>query len=224
QILWDGVDLRELDVDEMRRRLAVVLQDFMEYELSAGENIGLGDVDRMADAAAVTRAAGLAGVHPTVAALPHGYDTLLTRMFVDLSTDDEPAATSGTDDAGGGRDHGTPAGVTLSGGQWQKLSLARMFMRADPDLVVLDEPNASLDADAEHDLIDRFRGTLRGRTGVLISHRLNTVLLADRVVVLDGGRVVEVGDHHTLMRQDGIYARMFRRQADSYAAPPEKAR
>jgi ATP-binding cassette subfamily B protein len=129
-------------------------------------------------------------------------------MFADLSPEPD-------DDADGG----TGTGVTLSGGQWQKISLARMFMRADPDLVILDEPNAALDADAEHEVICRFRDTLRDRTAVLISHRLNTVLLADRIVVLDQGRVTEAGDHDALLRHDGTYARMFRRQAGSYATP-----
>jgi ATP-binding cassette subfamily B protein len=210
-ILWDGVDLRDLDTDQLRRRLSVVLQDFMEYELAAGENIGLGDLERMDDRSAVAAAAALADVHETVARLPDGYDTLLTRMYAEMpdGPDDDP-------DAGGG------TGVTLSGGQWQKISLARMFMRPDPDLVVLDEPNSALDADAEHEIIKRFRDTLRDRTAVLISHRLNTVLLADRIVVLDGGRVTEAGDHDALLRHDGTYARMFRRQAGSYATPALK--
>ncbi len=208
QILWDGVDLRDLDLDQLRRRLSVVLQDFMEYELAAGENIGLGDVGRMHDRDAVAAAAALADVHDTVARLPDGYDTLLTRMFAEVpdGPDDDPGGGPGT-------------GVTLSGGQWQKISLARMFMRTDPDLVVLDEPNAALDADAEHEVISRFRDTLRGRTSVLISHRLNTVLLADRIVVLERGRVTEAGDHDALVDHDGTYARMFRRQAGSYATP-----
>ncbi len=208
QILWDGVDVRDLDLDQLRRRLSVVLQDFMEYELAAGENIGLGDVERMEDRSAVAAAAALADVHETVARLPDGYDTLLTRMFAEMpdGSDDDTDAGAGT-------------GVTLSGGQWQKISLARMFMRADPDLVVLDEPNSALDADAEHEVIRRFRDTLRDRTAVLISHRLNTVLLADRIVVLDRGRVTEAGDHDALVRHGGTYARMFRRQAGSYAAP-----
>lgn len=212
RITWDGVDLRDLDLDQLRRRLSVVLQDFMEYELGAGENIGLGDVDRMDDRAAVAEAASLAGVHETVTRLPDGYDTLLTRMFADLGEQDDPDAEAG------------PAtGVTLSGGQWQKISLARMFMRTDPDLVILDEPNSALDADAEYEIIRRFRDTLRDRTAVLISHRLNTVLLADQIVVLDQGRVTEAGDHHALLRHGGTYARMFRRQAGSYTAPPGEA-
>jgi len=211
RILWDGVDLRDLDLDQLRRRLSVVLQDFMEYELGAGENIGLGDVERMDDRAAVAAAAALADVHETVARLPDGYDTLLTRMFADMSVVQEGIV----DEPDGGK--GT--GVTLSGGQWQKISLARMFMRPDPDLVILDEPNAALDADAEHEIIRRFRDTLRDRTAVLISHRLNTVLLADQIVVLDQGLVTEAGDHDALLRLDGTYARMFRRQAGSYATP-----
>lgn len=211
RILWDGVDLRDLDLDQLRRRLSVVLQDFMEYELGAGENIGLGDVERMDDRAAVAAAAALADVHETVARLPDGYDTLLTRMFADMSVVQEGIVDE--------PDGGTGTGVTLSGGQWQKISLARMFMRPDPDLVILDEPNAALDADAEHEIIRRFRDTLRDRTAVLISHRLNTVLLADQIVVLDQGLVTEAGDHDALLRLDGTYARMFRRQAGSYATP-----
>jgi ATP-binding cassette subfamily B protein len=163
----------------------------------------------MDDREAVSAAAVLAGAHDTVTRLPDGYDTLLTRMFAGMPGD--------TDDGGEG------AGVSLSGGQWQKIALARMFMRTDPDLVVLDEPNAALDADAEHEVISRFRETLHDRTAVLISHRLNTVLLADRIVVLEGGVVTEAGDHEAMLRRDGTYARMFRRQAGSYSTPDRGA-
>lgn len=217
QILWDGVDLRELDVDQLRQRLAVVLQDFMEYELTAAENIGIGDVDRMDDAAAVTGAARLADVHETLARLPRGYDTLLTRMFLDVAADSSDGGASSTCD--GDEREVASAGVSLSGGQWQKVSLARMFMRTDSDLIILDEPNAALDADAEHEVIGHFRAALRGRTGVLISHRLNTVLLADRIVVMEEGRIAEAGGHHELMAEGGTYARMFSRQASAYTAP-----
>jgi ATP-binding cassette subfamily B protein len=213
QILWDGVDLRLLDVDQVRQRLSVVLQDFMRYELNARENVGVGSVDLVADMDAVVAAARLADVHETLEGLPQGYETMLTQMFADLADDDSG---SGTREA----EASAPpvGGVTLSGGQWQKVSLARMFMRTDADLVVLDEPHSSLDADAEHEIILRFREVLSGRTAVLISHRLNTVLLADKIVVMEGGRVADSGRHDELMARGGTYARMFTRQAASYRA------
>lgn len=216
QILWDGVDLRHLDINEVRRRLSIALQDFMQYELNARENVGVGNVDRVTDMSAVTAAARSADVHQTLAGLPQGYETMLTHMFAGLAPEEDA---SGTVDPNSREP--LQIGVTLSGGQWQKVSLARMFMRTDPDLVILDEPNAALDPDAEHEIIARFRETLRGRTAVLVSHRLNTVLLADRIVVLNEGRVAEDGSHHTLMSANGIYARMFRRQLSSYTTTQE---
>jgi ATP-binding cassette, subfamily B, bacterial len=198
-VRWDGTDLRELDVRGLRERLSVVFQDFMGYDLSAAENIGIGDLDRLADRVAVTDAARLAGCHDTLAALPAGYDTLLSRIFLDDADAADPRA-----------------GVSLSGGQWQRLAVARSLLRDQRDLLILDEPTAGLDAEAEHEVHLRLRELRQGRTSLLISHRLSAVREADVIVVLDGGRVVEQGSHESLLSGDGRYARLFRLQASGY--------
>ncbi|MFI7490542.1 ABC transporter ATP-binding protein [Micromonospora echinaurantiaca] len=193
RITWDGVDLRELRVETVRRRMGAVFQDFMCYDLTAEENVGIGRLPHTAEQ--VEEAAARAEIHDRLRALPHGYGTLLSRTFADQ--DGEP-------------------GVTLSGGQWQRVALARSLMRADADLLILDEPSSGLDADAEtrvHASLARIR---HGRTGLLISHRLSTLRDARRIVVLDAGRVVESGGHDELMAADGEYARLFRLQADGY--------
>jgi len=192
RILWDGVDLREVDPAELRARIGTVFQDFGRYDLSAAENIGLGDVERLANRDEIALAAKHAGVHDTVATLPRGYDTDLTRMF------------------------GEPGGVVLSGGQWQRLALARALMRRDRDLLILDEPSSGLDAEAEHEVHQALREYRRDRASVLISHRLSTVRGADAIVVLDGGVVVERGRHAELMAAGGVYARLFTLQAAGY--------
>ncbi|MBO3741490.1 ABC transporter ATP-binding protein [Actinoplanes flavus] len=203
-VLWDGVDLRQFPVDELRRRVSAVFQDFMAYDLSAAENIGLGDIHWLDDRQAIVSAAEQAGCHTTVEKLPRGYDTLLTRYF---SPEDTPENTEG---------------VLLSGGQWQRLALARSFMRTGCDLLILDEPSAGLDADAEHEVHTRLRTLRGGATALLISHRLSAVRDADTIVVLSDGAAVERGDHATLMDSDGPYARLFNLQASGYQpAVPE---
>ncbi|GAB2921952.1 ABC transporter ATP-binding protein [Micromonospora polyrhachis] len=197
RITWDGVDLRELRVETLRQRMGAVFQDFMCYDLTAAENVGIGRLPHTAEQ--VEEAAARAEIHDRLRALPHGYDTLLSRTFADQ--DGEP-------------------GVTLSGGQWQRVALARSLMRADADLLILDEPSSGLDADAEtrvHASLARIR---QGRTGLLVSHRLGTLRDAQRIVVLDAGRVVESGAHDELMTADGEYARLFRLQADGYQLAP----
>jgi ATP-binding cassette subfamily B protein len=189
------VDLRDLDPLSLRRRIGAVFQDFACYELSASDNIGLGDAEAVDDRIRIAAAAELAGAHGTLAGLPHGYDTQLTRLFL------------GENDA---------AGVVLSGGQWQRVALARAVVRTDADLLICDEPNAGLDADAEYEVHRMLRAHRTGRTSVLVSHRLSALRDADRIVVLDGGTVVEEGDHAGLLRADGTYARLFARQADGY--------
>ncbi|MEO3747915.1 ABC transporter ATP-binding protein [Plantactinospora sp. B5E13] len=206
-VRWDGTDLRELDVVGLRRRLSVVFQDFMGYDLSAAENIGVGDLERLADRAAVTAAARSAGCHATLAALPAGYDTLLSRIFLDDAAAEDPRI-----------------GVSLSGGQWQRVAVARSLLRDGRDLLILDEPTAGLDAEAEHQVHLRLRALRQGRTSLLISHRLSTVRDADLVVVLDGGRVVEQGSHESLMAAGGRYARLFHLQARGYRASDQKVR
>jgi ATP-binding cassette subfamily B protein len=204
-IRWDGVDLREMDPAELRWRIGAVFQDYMEYDLTAGENIGLGDL-RNRDPDRVRAAARRAGVHDTLAALPHGYDTLLSRLFPDVN------------DSRGDTD--PSSGVSLSGGQWQRLALARAFLRHQPDLLILDEPSSGLDAEAEHEIHTRLREHREGRTSVLISHRLAAVRDADLLVVLDQGQVAEQGTHKELMAAGGRYARLFTLQARGYQADP----
>lgn len=198
-ILWDGVDLRDVDPVVLRERIGAVFQDYMTYDLTATENIGLGDLTAMDDAQRIEAAARQADVHDTVAALPQGYATLLSRMFVADSEDD-------------GQD-----GVLLSGGQWQRLALARAFLQDRPDLLILDEPSSGLDADAEAAIHGRMRAHRSGRTSILVSHRLGTLRDADRLVVIEGGVVSEVGTHAELLTLRGTYARLFGLQARGYA-------
>ncbi len=203
-VLWDGIDLRDVDVVALRRRLATVLQDFMCYELSAHENIALGTVDG-ADAltadieSEVRAAAAKAGIDDVLESLPRAYDTLLSRMFVDQQDKEDPAT-----------------GVLLSGGQWQRVALARAFLRDQRDLLILDEPTAGLDPEAEHEIHTGITRHRAGRTSVLISHRLGAIRDADRIAVLVDGRVAELGTHEALFAADGRYARMFRVQAKNY--------
>ncbi|GII04330.1 ABC transporter ATP-binding protein [Planobispora takensis] len=202
-ILWDGVDLRELDPAALRARIGVVFQDYMEYDLSAAENIGLGALEHLHDRERVTVAAAGAGAHGFVGRLPRSYDTLLSRLFF-----------QGDDAVEGGAD---AVGVTLSGGQWQRLALARAHLRAERDLMILDEPSSGLDAEAEHEIHRGLRRRRAGRTNVLISHRLNTVREADLLVVLDEGTAVEQGTHEELTARGGLYADLFSMQAEGYA-------
>jgi ATP-binding cassette subfamily B protein len=204
-ILWDGVDLRDMDPAELRWRIGVVFQDYMEYDLTAADNIGLGDLQNR-DAGRVLAAALRAGVHDALAALPRGYDTLLSRMFYASK-----AGRDGTD---------AEVGVALSGGQWQRMALARAFLRDQRDLLILDEPSSGLDAEAEHEIHTRLREHRAGRTSVLISHRLAAVRDADLLVVLDQGRIVEQGTHAALMATAGTYAGMFTLQASGYQPDP----
>jgi ATP-binding cassette subfamily B protein len=194
QILWDGIDIGEFDPAHLRQQMGVIFQDFMRYDLTAQENIGLGDVERVADIGRVRQAAQKASVHTTIEGLPHGYQTMLSRMF---SNDD--------------------SGVDLSGGEWQKIAIARMYMRS-ADLLILDEPTAALDAQAEYEMYNRFIEVVKERTCLLISHRFSTVRMADVIAVLDGGRIVEYGSHDMLLSQGGIYAGLYNIQAERYRA------
>ncbi|MGC4895252.1 ABC transporter ATP-binding protein [Micromonospora sp. DT31] len=208
-ILWDGVDLRDLDVTELRRRVGAVFQDYMAYDLSAAENIGVGNLPASDDRDRLVHAARKAGVHTVVEALPHGYDTLLTRLFFSESDQGDLLT-----------------GVRLSGGQWQRIALARAYLRDEHDLMILDEPSAGLDPDAEYEVHRALRAHRAGRTSVLVSHRLGSLRDADRIVVLAEGRVVEQGTHAELLAAGGAYAELFRRQADGYQLDPlpEEAR
>lgn len=200
-ILWDGADLASLDVGDLRRQVRVTSQDFVPFDLTAAENIGLGDLGHCQDQDRIRAAAALAQVGETLAKLPAGYDTLLSRVHSD--------------------DLGRP-GTTLSGGQWQKVAIARSLMRSEATVLVLDEPSSGLDAQAEYELhrvlADRCPGTK-----LLISHRLNAIRDADVILVLSGGQIAERGTHDQLMRADGEYARLFALQAAGYQQVPPAA-
>ncbi|GAA3069178.1 ABC transporter ATP-binding protein [Streptosporangium carneum] len=199
-IRWDGVDLRDLDPDALRERMGAVFQDFGAYDLSVAENIAVGDLSALGDRARLEAAAGRAGAAPMVRELPRGYDTLLTKVFFRGSAGEEDQT-----------------GVTLSGGQWQRVALARGLLRDRCDLMILDEPSSGLDPQAEHEVHTALREHREGRTTLLISHRLSAVRDADAIAVLAEGRIVELGGHDDLMRAGGRYAELFETQARGYA-------
>lgn len=194
-ILWDGADLRDLDPAELRRRLAVTFQDFLTYDLTVAENIGIGNLAACGDRQRITAAARLVDLDDSIASLPGGYDSMLSATFL-----------------GEGGDQG----AQLSGGQNQRLVLARTLMRDDADLLVLDEPSSGLDAEAEHRIHQRLQQHRSGRTSLLVSHRLSAVREADHILVLDAGRIAERGTHDQLMAAGGSYAHMFTLQAAGY--------
>ncbi|MEV4583166.1 ABC transporter ATP-binding protein [Nonomuraea jabiensis] len=198
-ILWDGIDIRDVPPAELRARMGVLFQDYMSYDLTAAENIGVGEVEAMSDRARLQAAAELAGAHETVRALPRGYDTMLSRVFFGPEDDDDPQA-----------------GVTLSGGQWQRLALARALVRERRDLLILDEPSSGLDAQAEYEVHRRLREHRAGNTSLLVSHRLGAVRDADLIVVLGDGRIIERGTHDELVALGGRYAHLFATQASGY--------
>ena len=189
RILIDDVDIRDYDPAELRAQIGGMFQDYVTYQATAAENIGLGNLRALTDRDAVVRASRQAGSDSLIAGLPQGYETALGKWF--------------------------DAGVNLSGGEWQKVALARAFMR-DARILLLDEPTSALDAQAEYDLFERLRSLTRGRTAVYISHRFSTVRRADRILFLEHGRLVEQGTHEQLMRLGGRYARLFRLQAAAY--------
>jgi ATP-binding cassette, subfamily B, bacterial len=189
RVTVDGCDLRHLDAEAWRRHIAVIFQDFIQYDLSAADNIGFGQVDALDDAGRIAAAAERGGAASVIARFAAGYHTVLGRRF--------------------------EQGTQISGGEWQRVALARAFMR-DAPILVLDEPTASLDARAEAEVVRRFRELTRDRIVLLISHRFSTIRLADRIYVLDKGRVVESGDHEELMCCGGRYAELFQLQAAGY--------
>ncbi len=191
RILLDGRDLRSFPREHLRRRLAVAFQDYNQYQTTARENVAFGDPEHLGDEARVTAAVASGGATEIVAGLPAGLDTRLGRWF--------------------------SGGVELSGGQWQRIALARAFMRQQADILILDEPTAALDIDAEGEVFARVRELAAGRTLLLISHRFANVRAADRIVVLEASGVVEEGSHARLLAADGLYAAMFRKQARGYA-------
>ncbi len=194
EVLLDGVPLQSYELSDLRRQFSIIFQDFVRYPFTVAENVGLADLEHLADRERLETAAGKAGATELIAGLPEAWDTCLGRVFA--------------------------GGVELSTGQWQRIALARAFMR-DAQVQVLDEPTASLDALAEQDIFTRFSELTRGHTSILISHRFSTVRMADHIIVLDDGRVPEQGTHSQLMAREGLYARMFRAQAERYVDGPE---
>src|SRR5438445_5028132 len=189
EILLDGVDLREYDLEDLYREIGVIFQDFMRYEMTARENIAVGKIEEVDNAVSVESAASKSLADEVIARLGAGYEQMLGRRF--------------------------EGGVDLSGGEWQKLALARAYLR-DSQLLILDEPTAALDARSEYQVFQRFAELTAGKMALFISHRFSTVRMADRIVVLENGRIAEEGTHETLTRMGGRYAEMFELQAASY--------
>ncbi len=189
-ILYGGVDLRDMDPRELRERIGGVFQDFVRYQFTAAENIGVGSPARIEDRPRVVEAARRGGGAAVVETLPQGYDTVLGGWF--------------------------ESGQELSAGQWQKLAVSRAFMRDAAEVLILDEPTAAIDAEGEHELFHRFQALAADRTAIVISHRFSTVRLADRIAVLHGGRLEELGTHRDLLARGGRYAHLFNLQAQGY--------
>jgi ATP-binding cassette subfamily B protein len=192
RILVDGVDVRSFGVDDWRRRIGVIFQDFNRYELTAAENIGFGAVELRDNRAQIRQAARRAGILATLERLPRGLDTPLARQYEN--------------------------GAELSGGQWQRVAIARALFALEngASILVLDEPTAALDVRAEAAFFDKFVDVTRGATALLISHRFSSVRHADNIVVLAGGKVIEQGSHEELLAADGRYAELFRLQAERF--------
>lgn len=196
RITIDDIDLRDFKTGDLRREISVIYQDFGRYHMTARENILLGRPEFEANNPAIVIAAQWAGIHDKLIALPQGYDTVMSRTFAD--------------------------GAELSIGQWQKLALARAFVR-DSQLILLDEPTSSLDAAAEFEFFEKFRDMAKGRSALIISHRFSTVRLADRIYVLEGGQLIEQGNHDELIALDGLYAHLYRQQASYYQKESQPA-
>ena len=188
-ITFDGVNLRDLSLIDLRREIGIIFQDYAKYQLTAKENIWLGNIDLPPEEEGIIRAARQAGADDIISGLPNGYDTVLGKVFEN--------------------------GVELSIGEWQKIALARAFLR-QAQIIVLDEPTSAMDAKAEYELFNKFHQLAKGRIAILISHRLSTVKMVDRIYVLEGGKITESGTHDELIHQGGKYAYLFETQAQRY--------
>jgi ATP-binding cassette subfamily B protein len=189
RILIDGVDIREYSLLELRNNIGIIFQDYIRFQLKAGENIAIGNIGALEDSLAIEEAAQKSLADTVVDTLPERYDQILGKRFA--------------------------KGVDLSGGQWQKIALARAYMR-DAQLLILDEPTAALDARAEHEVFQRFSELIEGKAAVIISHRFSTVRMADRILFLEHGQLLELGTHEDLIAKDGKYAELFHLQAQGY--------
>jgi ATP-binding cassette subfamily B protein len=189
RILLDGHDLRQYDLDSLRGNIGVIFQDFVRYHLTAAENIAVGRIEARADRERIVEAARRSLADEVIARLPQGYEQVVGKRF--------------------------RTGIELSGGEWQKIGIARAYMR-DAQVLILDEPTAALDARSEFEVFQRFKELSAGKTAVLISHRFSTVRMADRILVLDQGRIEAAGTHDELMAQPGRYAELFELQASGY--------
>jgi ATP-binding cassette subfamily B protein len=189
QVLLDGVDLREYNLEDLYREIGVIFQDFMRYEMTARENIAVGRIEQIDNLELIEQSAQKSMADDVVGKLPAGFNQMLGRRF--------------------------EGGVDLSGGEWQKVALARAYLR-DAQVLILDEPTSALDARSEYEVFQRFAELTAGKMALFISHRFSTVRMADRIVVLENGRIAEEGDHDALTRLGGRYAEMFELQAASY--------
>ena len=189
QILINGHDIKEYDLEALRAQIGVIFQDYVTYYLSAARNIGVGNIEALDNQEGIRTAASKSGAAAVIERLPDAYDTMLGKWF--------------------------DQGHQLSGGEWQKIALARAFMR-DAQVLVLDEPTSSLDPQAEYEVFAHFRELTAGKSAIFISHRFSTVRLADRILVLENGKIIEEGTHTELLARDGRYAELFSLQAEAY--------
>ena len=189
KILLDGVDLKEYDLNELRTQIGVIFQDFIRYQMSVSQNIAVGNISEQANESLIKDSSRQSLAHPMIERLPNKYDQMLGRRFNN--------------------------GIDLSGGEWQKIALARAYMK-EAQLLILDEPTAALDARAEYEVFQRFADLTKGKSAVLISHRFSTVRMADRIIVLEKGHLVEIGSHEELLQKEGRYAELFSLQAMGY--------
>jgi ATP-binding cassette subfamily B protein len=189
KITLDGVDLRDFDTTALRRQFSVIFQDYARYDMSARDNIWFGNSQLSPDDDGIIGAAKESGAHEPISRLKDGYDNILGTLF--------------------------EGGAQLSMGEWQKVALARAFL-SDAQIVVLDEPTSWMDAKAEYEVFEKFRDVMQNKTAILISHRLSTVRMADRIYVLDGGKIVETGTHDDLIQKNGTYAQLYEIQAQNY--------